>query len=92
MSTVGGFKKMNWFARPSAWKQMEAARLKRQQMARDFQSQSNALMSGFQKAANLQIQGVGDLAAQGVQARLEAKAKEMQKELEKKYAQFSKLA
>lgn len=92
MSTVGGFRKMNWFPQPSAWKQMEAARLKRRQMVEEFQNQSSALAAGFQKVATMQIQGIGDIAAQGVQARMEAKAKQMQQELENKYAQFRKLA
>lgn len=86
-----GFKKMNWFPKQSAWKEMEAARIKRRQMVEEFQERSAALAAGFQKAASLQIQGVGELAAQSAQSRLQAKAREMQAELEEKYASLSKL-
>lgn len=92
MATVSGFKKMNWFPKQSAWTEMEAARIKRRQMMDDFAASSNALAAGFQAAASIQIQGVGELAAQSAQARLQAKAKEMQAELEQKFAAFSKLA
>ncbi|WP_404402680.1 hypothetical protein [Pelagibacterium halotolerans] len=92
MSSVGGYyKKMNWFPKPSAWDQMEAARLKRKEMIADFQAQSQALMSGFQAAANIQIQGIGELAAQGAQTRLQAEVDARRKELEKQYAKFDGL-
>lgn len=92
MASVSGFKKMNWLPQPSAWEAAEAARLKRRQMMDDFAAQSSALAAGFQAAANMQIQGIGELAAQNAQSRLEAKAKEMQAKLEEQYASFSKLA
>lgn len=90
MASVG-FKKMNWFPKQSAWKEMEVARIKRRQMMEDFQAKSQALAYGFQAAANIQIQGIGDLASQSAQARMQAKVKEMQAKLEDKYASFSKL-
>ncbi|AEQ52219.1 hypothetical protein [Pelagibacterium halotolerans] len=86
-----GFKKMNWVSKPSAWEAMETARLKRREMMEEFQASSAALVSGFQAAQTMQIQGVGELAAQGVQARMDAKVKEMQDKLEDRYASLSKL-
>ena len=78
-SAVTGFKKMNWLPKQSAWDEMEAARLKRREMMQEFQASSSALASGFQ-------------AAQGVQARMDAKVKEMQAKLEERYTSFSKIA
>ncbi|WMT89668.1 hypothetical protein [Pelagibacterium sp. H642] len=91
MAGVSGFKKMNWAPKQSAWEEMQAARAKRRQNMEDFMARSNALAAGFQRAATLQIQGIGELAAQNAQARLQAKAKEMQAELEAKFASISKL-
>lgn len=35
-----GFKKMNWLPKQSVWKEMQAARTKRAQMVKDFQSRA----------------------------------------------------
>ena len=91
-SAVTGFKKMNWLPKQSAWDEMEAARLKRREMMQEFPASSSALASGFQAAQTMQIQGVGELAAQGVQARMDAKVKEMQAKLDERYTSFSKIA
>jgi hypothetical protein len=61
-------------------------------MMEEFQASSAALVSGFQTAQNMQIQGVGDLATRGVQARMDAKVKEMQAQLEERMNSLSKLA
>ncbi|MCD7060332.1 hypothetical protein [Pelagibacterium xiamenense] len=82
---------MNWFPKQSAWDEMEAARLKRKEMISSFQSQSQALVAGFQAAANIQIQGIGELAAQSAQSRLQAELDARRKELEERYAKFDKL-
>ena len=41
--TQVGFKKMNWYPKPSAWKQHVAQRQKRAENVRAFQAQSNDL-------------------------------------------------
>ena len=91
MASVG-FKKMNWFPKPSAWTQMETARLKRRQMIDDFRAETSALSAAFQTAQTMQIQGVGDLAVKSVQSRLQARAKEMRADFDQQYARISKLA
>lgn len=91
-STVStGFKKMNWLPKQSAWKEMQAVRLKRREMMQQFQASSAALVSGFQAAQSMQIRGVGELAAQSAQARMQAQVKEMRAELEQRMAGVSKL-
>ncbi len=91
MASVSGFKKMNWFPKQSAWREMEAVRVKRRQAMEDFTANSNALAARFQATANLQIQGVGEIAARSAQTRLQERANEMRAELEKQYASMSKL-
>lgn len=91
-STVStGFKKMNWMPKKSAWQEMQLAKQKRMASAERI-DRINMAASGFQSAQMMQIQGVGELAAQNAQSRLQAQVKEMQAELEKRYASFSKLA
>ena len=91
MSSVSGFKKMNWLPKQSAWKEMEVARVKRRQVMNQFTANSNALAAGFQAAATRKIQGVGDLATQSAQSRMEAQLREMQAEFQKRFASVSKL-
>lgn len=91
-STVStGFKKMNWMPKKSAWQEMQLAQQRRQQSA-DRIDRMNMAASGFQRAQMMQIQGVGELAAQNAQSRLQAQVKEMQAQLEKRFEGFSKLA
>lgn len=90
--TSVGFKKMNWFAKPSAYQQMEAARLKRRKMMDDFRASTAMLAAGFETAQAMQIQGVGELAAQNAQSRLQAKVKDMEERLSKQFESVSKLA
>jgi len=92
MSSVAGFKKMNWFPKVSAWKSMETHRLKRKEMMAAFQEDSQALAAGFAQASALQIQSVGEIASMNAQSRLQAKAEEMKAEMDAKLAQFDKLA
>jgi hypothetical protein len=90
--TQVGFKKMNWYPKPSAWKQHVAQRQKRAENVRAFQAQSNALANSFANAMYNQIQGVGEVAAQTAQSRLQKQMDDMRKELEKAYSSFDKLA
>ncbi|WP_421951290.1 hypothetical protein [Pelagibacterium sp.] len=86
-----GFKKMNWVSKKTAWQEMQLARQKRMASAERLDRMNTAAF-GFQRAQTMQIQGVGELAAQSAQARMEAQVKEMRAELEKRYASFSKIA
>lgn len=91
-STVStGFKKMNWVTKKTAWQEIQLAKQKRAQSS-DRIDRMNAAAYGFQAAQSMQIQGVGQLAAQSAEARLQAKVKEMQAELQKQYAGLSKFA
>lgn len=91
MTSVGGFKKMNWLPKRSAWQEMQLAKQRRQVSAERI-DRMNMAASGFQAATTMQIQGVGELAAQTAQSRLHAKVEEMSKKLEESYANISKLA
>lgn len=90
MSNSIGFKKMNWMPKRSAWQDMQLAKQRRQASAERIE-RMNMAAAGFQAAQTMQIQGIGELAAQSAQSRLQAKVKEMQSELESKYASISKL-
>lgn len=93
MSSVSttGFKKMNWVTKRTAWQEVQLSKQKRA-AAQERIDNMNAAAGGFETAMTMQIQGIGELAAQSAQSRLQAKVKEMQAELEKQYAGFSKLA
>lgn len=91
MYRVGQYKSMNWFPKQSDWDGMESARLKRREMVASFQQSSRVLAAGFQAAANIQIRGVGELAAMGVQSRLQAEVDARREKLEERYAQFDGL-
>lgn len=86
-----GYKKMNWVPKRSAWQDIQLAKQRRQASV-DRIERMNMAAYGFQTAQTMQIQGVGELASQSAQSRLQEKVKEMQAELEKTYANFSKLA
>jgi hypothetical protein len=91
-STIStGFKKMNWMPKKSAWQEMQLAKQKRQQ-SNDRIERMNAVSYGFQAAQTMQIQGVGELATRGVQARMDAKVKEMQAKLDDRMNTLSKIA
>jgi len=89
--SVSGFKKMNWFPKPSAWKSMETHRLKRKDMMAVFQQNTQSLTAGFARANALQIQNIGEIAAMNAQARLQAKADEMKAQMEARFAEVNKL-
>jgi len=91
MASVTGFKKMNWLPKRSAWQEMQLAKQRREAAAERI-DRMNMAAAGFQTAATMQIQGIGELATQSAQTRLQAKVKEMQAKLENTYANISKLA
>ncbi|GGA44922.1 hypothetical protein [Pelagibacterium lentulum] len=91
MSTVGGYKKMNWNSKQPAWKEFEIARARRRNAIKQFQAQSDALAYAFSNAFNNQINGVGEVAAMTAQARLNKRVAEMQKSMEANYAKLDKL-
>ncbi|RDE08724.1 hypothetical protein [Pelagibacterium lacus] len=86
-----GFKKMNWVTKKSAWQDIQLAKQKRKASAERI-NRMNSAAAGFQVAQTMQSQGIGELAAQSAQSRLQTKVKEMQAEMEQQYASFSKLA
>lgn len=91
MSTVGGYKKMNWFSKQPAWKEFEVARARRRNAIRQFQAQSEALAYAFGNAFSNQINGIGEVAAISAQDRLNKRVAEMQKSMEANYSKLDKL-
>lgn len=90
ITTSTGFKKMNWMPKKSAWQEMQLAKQKREQSNARI-ARMNAASSGFQAAQTMQIQGIGDLATQSAQSRMENQVKQMRAKLEERMAGLSKL-
>ncbi|WP_417585230.1 hypothetical protein [Pelagibacterium sp.] len=90
-STISTFKKMNWVPKKSAWQEMQLAKQRRQQSS-DRIERMNAASYGFQAAQTMQIQGIGQLASQSAQSRLEGQVKAMQEKLTQRMNALSKIA
>lgn len=82
---------MNWVRKTSAWEAAQAQRARRREVMAEFEARAAQLAAGFAQANTIQRQGIGELAARGAQARLDAKMKEMQAEYAKQFESFSKL-
>lgn len=91
MSKIGGFKKMNWFPKQSAWNEQLSARAKRREMVTRFREDAAQLAGAFTNAMNNQIGNVGEIAARQAQARLQNEAKARMAEMQKQYERFNKL-
>jgi hypothetical protein len=67
-------KRLNWSAKPSAWEQVQSWKEKRAAMREQFAAASAAAGAGFAAAWTNQITGLGELAAQQANARMQAES------------------
>jgi hypothetical protein len=79
-------KRMNWMRNRSAWEQHQAWQKQRQANRQIYERSSAAAIASFGGAFSGQINGVGELAiqmaAKRIQAATDAKAQELQKQLQ----------
>lgn len=89
-------KRMNWVRNRSAWEQHQAWQKQRQANRQIYEQNKSAAISAFGNAASSQINGIGEIAiqmaAKRIKAATDAKAQELQKEIEKTQQSLNSVA